>query len=95
MLKFYIETSIMWFIILITHSIVFHASFKKALEKINKEVPSDENEKKWGFLRTLLWYMFISFVPVFRLFLIVGKTFMIFETDKAIEKMKENKNNDH
>jgi hypothetical protein len=89
MLKFYIETSIMWFIIIITHSIVFHASFKKAQEKINKEVPS--NEKKWGFLKTLLWYMFISFVPVFRLFLIVGKTIMIFETDKVIEKMKENK----
>ena len=91
MLKFYIETSIMWFVIIITHSIVFHASFKKALEKINREVPSDKNEKKWGFLKTLLWYMFISFVPVFRLFLIVGKTFMIFETDKVIEKMKENK----
>jgi hypothetical protein len=89
MLKFYIETSIMWFIIIITHSIVFHASFKKAQEKINKEVTS--NEKKWGFLKTLLWYMFISFVPVFRLFLIVGKTIMIFETDKVIEKMKENK----
>ena len=91
MLKFYIETSIMWFIIIITYSIVFHTSFKKALEKINREVPSDKNEKKWGFLKTLLWYMFISFVPVFRLFLIVGKTFMIFETDKVIEKMKENK----
>ena len=93
MLRFYIETSIMWFIILITHSIVFHTSFKKAQEKINKEIPSDK--KRWGFLRTLLWHMFISFVPVFRLFLIVGKTVMIFDTDKVIEKMKENKNNDY
>ena len=91
MLKFYIETSIMWFVIIITHSIVFHASFKKAQEKISKEVPGDENEKKLGFLKTLLWYMFISFVPVFRLFLIVGKTVMIFDTDKAIEIKKENK----
>lgn len=91
MLKFYFETSIVWFIVHITYSIVFHKQFKKAQKKIQKETKS-ENEEKWGYIRTTLWYLLISFIPIIRLIVFIGKIVMIFDTDKAIETIKEKEN---
>lgn len=89
MLKFYFESAMIYFIILVVSGIVFHKRFKEGQKKLEDY---KENEQM-GYLNTTLFYLGISFIPVIRFFAVVGKLAIIFNADKCEEILKESEKN--
>ena len=92
-LKFYFYSSIIWFIIIICSHIVFYKQFKKAMEKIKKA--TNDNTKKWGYFKTIIVYLLLSFIPIIRLFELVTYFITISNPDKMIEIIKEKEKNNN
>ena len=92
MLKFYIETVIIYFVIYIVTSIIFKKSFVKARDKLRKEL--NKNDKIYGYIKTTFMYLLISFIPVIRLTTLIGKLWLTFDTDNFISKAKEREDKD-
>lgn len=89
MLKFYFDSVMIYFIILVVSGIVFHKQFKEGQKKLEDY---KENEEM-GYLNTTLFYLGISFIPVIRFFAVVGKLSIIFNPDKCEEILKESEKN--
>lgn len=87
MIKFYLDTVMIYFIIYITSGILLREQFIKARDKARKEL--NNNSKIDGNIRTTFTYLLISFIPFVRLFALIGKHYMIFNTDEYIKKVKE------
>ena len=87
MIKFYLSTVIIWFIITMSNHIVFHKQFIKSRELIRKE--TNDNSKKWGYVKTTFVYLLISFIPIIRLFELISYHMMITNPKKMIEIIKE------
>ena len=90
MLKIYIESSIIYFVIYIITSMLFKKDFIKARDKMRKEL--NKNDKIYGYTKTTIMYLLISFMPIIRLTTLIGKLWLIFYTDSFIKRAKENKN---
>lgn len=90
MLKFYIETVIIYFVIFVISGLLLKKHFIKARNKVRKEL--DDKRKIDGYFKTTITYLFISFIPVFRFAILYGKFYMTFFTDDFIKRAKENKN---
>ena len=90
MLKFYIETVIIYFVIYIVTSIIFKKSFVEARDKLRKEL--NKNDKIYGYTKTTIMYLLISFIPVIRLTTLIGKLWLTFYTDNFIKNAKERQN---
>ena len=88
MIKFYLSTVVIWFIITIMSHIIFHKQFIKSQEKIRKE--TNNNSKKYGFIKTTILYFFISFIPIIRLFALIAFYITIANPKKMIEIIKDN-----
>lgn len=92
MLKFYFDTVIIWFIVYVTSGILFRKEFTDARDKLRKAIGS--NEKINGYIKTTLFYLLVSFVPMFRLLLLILKFNLIINTEAIIEVVKKaNENN--
>lgn len=89
MLKFYLDSVIIYFIILVVSGIVFHKQFKEGQKKLEDY----KEEEQMGYLNTTLFYLGISFIPVIRLFAVIGKLAIIFNADKCKEILKESEKN--
>ena len=92
MLKFYLETICIYFIIYITSGILFRKEFIKARDRVRKEL--NDNSKTNGVMETTFNYLIISCIPVIRVLGIFGKFYMINNTDDYIKMAKEKKNKD-
>ena len=92
MLKIYLESSIIYFVIYIITSIIFKKDFIKARDKLRKEL--NKNDKIYGTIKTTFMYLLISFVPVIRLTTLIGKLWLTFDTDNFISKAKEREDKD-
>ena len=90
MLKIYIESSIIYFVIYIVTSIIFKKDFIKARDKMRKEL--NNNDKIYGYTKTTIMYLLISFVPIIRLIILIGKLWLTFYTDSFIKNAKEQQN---
>ena len=89
MLKIYLISCLIWFIILMAQALLFHREFIKARDKFRKE--TNTNSKIDGNFKTTFAYLLASFIPVYRLFFCLGKFIFVFDPDKIIKAYKENK----
>ena len=87
MLKIYVDSVIIYFIIYMTTGICFRKEYAKARDKVRKEL--NDNSKKYGVIRTTLLYLIISFIPIIRLIGLVGKYWMVVDPDSYVKKVKE------
>lgn len=91
MLKIYLISCLIWFIILMAQALLFHREFIKARDKIRKETNIDT--KIDGYFKTTFAYLLASFIPIYRLFLCLGKFIFVFNSDKVIKAYKEKEEN--
>lgn len=91
MLKIYLISCLIWFIILMAQALLFHREFIKARDKIRKETNNDT--KIDGYFKTTFAYLLASFIPIYRLFLCLGKFILVFNPDKVIKAYKEKDEN--
>ena len=91
MLKIYLISCLIWFIILMAQALLFHREFIKARDKFRKETNNDT--KIDGYFKTFFAYLLASFIPVYRLFLCLGKFIFVFNPDKIIKAYKEKEEN--
>lgn len=89
MLKFYLESVCIYFLVFIATGILFKSKFVNASEKIRKV--NKDTSKRAGIIVTTLLYLVISFIPVVRFLCLYGKIYMTFWTDSYIELLKETK----
>jgi len=87
MLKFYLDTVCVYFVIYIAIGILFKKEFIKARDKVRKEL--NDNSKIQGTIKTTFNYLIISFIPLIRFIGIFGKMSMIIDTDGYIKRIKE------
>ena len=72
-------------------ALLFHREFIKARDKFRKE--TNTNTKIDGYFKTTFTYLLASFIPVYRLFLCLGKFIFVFNPGKAIKAYKEKEEN--
>ena len=90
MIKFYLSTVLIYFIIYITSGILTRKQFIKARNKLRKA--TNDNSKIYGYIRTIMDYLLLSFVPIIRLFGLIGKYYFVANTDEFIKRVKEKSN---
>lgn len=83
MLKFYLSTVLIYFMIYITSGILFRKQFIIARNKLRKA--TNDNSKIYGIIKTSIIYLLISFIPVIRFLSLVGKYYLIFNTNEYIK----------
>ena len=91
MLKIYLISCLIWFIILMSQALLFHREFIKARDKFRKETNTDT--KIDGYFKTTFAYLLASFIPVYRLFVCLSKFIFVFNPDKIIKAYKEKEEN--
>ena len=91
MLKIYLISCLIWFIILMAQALLFHREFIKARDKFRKETNTDT--KIVGYFKTTFAYLLASFIPVYRLFVCLSKFIFVFNPDKIIKAYKEKEEN--
>ena len=91
MIKFYLSTVIIWFIIIMSNHIVFHKQFIKSRELIRKA--TNDNSKKWGYIKTTFVYLLVSFIPIIRLFELISYHMMIANPEEMVKIIKEREKN--
>lgn len=89
MLKIYLTSCLIWFIILMAQAILFHKEFIKARDKFRKETNTDT--KIDGYFKTTFAYLLASFIPTYRFLLFIGKFIFVFNPDKIIKNYKAQK----
>lgn len=89
MIKFYLSTVVIWFIIIMTNHIAFHKQFVKARNKIKKA--TNDNSKTYGYLKTTLLYLLVAFIPIYRFVELIGFHFMIANPNEAIKIINNRK----
>lgn len=87
MIKFYLSTVLIYFIIYIASGILTRKQFIKARDKLRKT--TNDNSKIYGYARTTIDYLLLSFVPLIRLFGLIAKYHFIANTDEFIKRIKE------
>jgi hypothetical protein len=87
MIKFYLITVMIYFAIYIVSGILMRKQFIKARNKLRKE--TNDNSKIYGYIRTTIDYLLISFIPIVRLITLILKYYLIANTDDFIKMMKE------
>ena len=90
MIKFYLSTVLIYFVIYITSGILTRKQFIKARNKLRKA--TNDNSKIYGYIRTTVDYLLISFIPIIRLFGLIGKYYFVANTDEFIKRVKEKSN---
>lgn len=90
MIKFYLSTVLIYFVIYIASGILLKKQFIKARNKFRKA--TNDNSKVYGYIRTTVDYLLISFIPIIRLFGIIGKYYFVVNTDEFIKRVKEKSN---
>ena len=89
MLKIYLETVFIYFVVYIATGILFKKEYIKARDKARKEL--NDNSEIYGVIRTTFTYLIISFIPLIRFLGIFGKMWMIFDIDSYIKRVKKNR----
>lgn len=89
MLKIYLISCLIWFIIFMAQAILFHKEFIKARDKFRKE--TNDNTKTEGYFKTTFRYLLASFLPIYRFLLCVGKFIFVFNPDICIKNYRVQK----
>lgn len=83
MIKIYLSTVIIYFIIYIVSGILTRKQFIKARDKFRKE--TNNNSKIYGIMRTTINYLLISCIPFIRLLVLIGKYYFMINIDEFIK----------
>lgn len=87
MFKFYLSTVAIYFIIYIASGILMRKEFIKTRDKLRKEL--NDSTKIFGNIRTIFNYLLISFIPFIRFCGLIGKYYLITNTNDFIKRVKE------
>lgn len=87
MIKFYLNSVMIYFTIYIVSGILMRKQFIKARNKLRKA--TNTNSKIYGVIRTTIDYLLISFIPFVRLITLILKYYLVANTDDFIKIMKE------
>ena len=87
MIKFYLITVMIYFAIYIVSGILMRKQFIKARNKLRKE--TNDNSKIYGYIRTTINYLLISFIPFVRLITLILKYYLVANTDDFNKMTKE------
>ena len=94
MLKFYLDTCVIWLMIFIVEGLLFRETFIRNTDKLSKYLSKDTStRKRKSFVNTIIVYWIISMIPIFRLILFMIKLVITFNIDELIEAMDEEKRN--
>lgn len=74
MLKIYLSSVIIWFLIIIVDGILFKKQFRKSRDILRKYF--DDNGKIYGNFKTAINYLLISFIPIIRCVVLISKIYM-------------------
>ena len=85
MIKFYLDTVVIYFIIYITSGIFFRKEFRIARDKLRKE--NNKSSKIYSEIISTFIYLTISFIPIIRLLFLIGKFYLIFDPDEYIKRI--------
>jgi hypothetical protein len=88
MLKFYLNTVLIYFIIFVSSGILFKKDFIKARDKIRKEL--NDNSKIQGNAQTTFNYLLVSCIPFIRLISLLIKFWLMINPDEYIKIAKKN-----
>ena len=83
MIKIYLSTVIIYFIIYIVSGILTRKQFIKARDKFRKE--TNNNSEIYGIMRTTINYLLISCIPFIRLLVLIGKYYFMINIDEFIK----------
>lgn len=83
MIKFYLITALIYFIVYITSGLLFRKQFIIARNKLRKA--TNDNSKIYGVVSTTIIYLLISYIPVIRFLTLVGKYYIVFNTNDYIK----------
>lgn len=92
MLKVYLSSVLIWFLIIVSFSIATKQEFLKNVDKLEKAL-NKPKMKKWSYTKTTFNYLLASFVPVFRVGVLIAKVNLVFNIEKVIERAKEMEEN--
>lgn len=87
MLKIYIESVIIFFVIFLAEGLIFIKEFKKSQAKLNEYYKKDV--KKSGVIKTTFYYLLFSLIPILRTIVLITKIYITLSVDKYIEFLKE------
>ena len=89
MIKFYLSTVAIYFMIYISSGILFKKDWVKARDKIRKEL--NDNSKIQSNMQTTFTYLLISCIPFIRTIFLIGKFMVMINPDEYIEISKNHK----
>lgn len=92
MLKIYLSSVLIWFLIIISFSLSTKEQFLGNVEKLEKAL-NIPKIKKWGYTKTTLNYLFASFVPIYRFLVLIAKINLVFNINNVIKKIKKMEGN--
>lgn len=95
MLKFYISTVIIWFVIFIAEAILTHEDVKKMQDKIRKEFEIEKIKvRKYRYIKNTFRYLLISCIPLIRLVVLVIEIYITYDPNVAINLLNNKRNKD-
>ena len=87
MLKIYLTSCLIWFVILMSEGLLYKKEFVKARDKIRKAT-NDESKISSNFT-TAITYLLISLIPVYRFMVLIAKLYMTIYPEKMIKEIKK------
>ena len=92
MLKFYLDTCIVWWLIFIAEGLLFKDAYIKNDKKLAKYLGTYTGKRR-SVANTILVYWFTCMIPIIRLLIFIIKLVITFNVDGLIKIMEEEKRN--
>jgi len=86
MIKFYLSTAIIYFIIFTASGIVLKKEYERSIRKIR-----GSNDYYYNYLKNIMYYFLVSLIPIFRIIFLILKFYIVFFPEKAIELLEKKK----
>lgn len=87
MIKIYLYSCLIYFLATSLPGIIFNKRFKKCQKIFCRYISSDD--KKWGYIKTTMYYVFISMIPFVRLICFISKIWFLINP-QSFSKYVEN-----
>lgn len=87
MLKIYLDSVIIYFVIFLAEGLLFRKEYRKAQDKLNEYYKREE--KRSGYIKTTFVYLLISLVPILRTIVLITKIYITSNIDGFIKFLKE------
>lgn len=87
MLKVYLSSVAVWFLIAMAEGLLFREQFRKSRDMVREHLKT--KDKIDGIFKTIMNYLLISFVPIIRCIFLITKMYMTACPEKYIKLLEE------